>query len=367
MSQIIVALIAFAASFLMGLVIVSTQRHHGVLTMDGDHGVQKIHDTPTPRIGGVALLAGAVAAGVLLAPSAQSLWWTICLCAIPAFGSGVVEDITKRVGAKWRLIATVLAGLIFCLATDYHLERSDIPGLDYLLTFPAFGVVLSAILIGGVANALNIIDGVNGLASGTAIIILSGFSILAAQTGDGQIFAICLVMIGAIAGFFVLNFPSGRLFLGDAGAYGTGFALAVLGIALPLRNPELSPLIALLALSYPLIETAVSIYRRLRREGAHPGQADRLHLHSLVYRYRAKRLADALGRPNLRNPLTAVVLWSLTLVATVIMVLGAREPVVLLMGCALVFWIYLVLYRRVALLRPLRDVVFAGRRLVRDE
>jgi Na+-transporting NADH:ubiquinone oxidoreductase subunit NqrB len=77
-------------------------------------------------------------------------------------------------------------------------------------------------------------------------------------------------------------------------------------------------------------------------------------LHSLVYRYRAKRLADLLGRPNLRNSLTSVILWSLTLIATTIMVLGAHSPFVLLLGGAFVFWLYTLLYRRVALLGPLR-------------
>ena len=347
-------LIAFVASFFTALVIVKTQKFHGFLTQDGLAGVQKIHSTATPRIGGIALLLGVIVAGFFLTSEAQKLWWTICLCAVPAFGSGFIEDLTKKVGAKWRLLATVLAGLIFCLVTGYNLERADIPGLDFLLTYPAFGIALTAFTIGGVANSLNIIDGVNGLASGSAIIILSGFAVLAGESGDEAMLAICLIMIGAIAGFFVLNFPTGKIFFGDAGAYATGFVLAVIGIILPLRNPEFSPLIALLALSYPIIETMVSIYRRTRREGTHPGEADRLHLHSLVYRYRAKRLADLLGRPNLRNALTAVVLWSLTLVATTFMVLGAHSPFVLLLGGAFVFWLYTILYRRVALLSQLR-------------
>ncbi|KFE33415.1 family 4 glycosyl transferase [Thioclava atlantica] len=282
------------------------------------------------------------------------MWWTICLCAIPAFGSGAIEDVTKKVSAKWRLIATVVAGLIFSLVTGYRIDHADIPGLDYLLTFPAFGIALSAIAIGGIANSLNIIDGVNGLASGTAIIVFSAFGVLAAQSGDTTVFAICLLMIGSIAGFFVLNFPSGRLFYGDAGAYSTGFVLAVIGIVLPARNPEYSPLIAVLALAYPWIETLVSIRRRLKREGTHPGAADRLHLHSLVYRSRARSLAKSIGRPQMRNPLTSVLLWSLSLVAATITVLEPGSPGFLGAGVGVVFILYLLVYRRVALLSKLR-------------
>ncbi|OOY02801.1 glycosyl transferase family 4 [Thioclava sp. F28-4] len=358
MSQLIVASIAFAASFITGLVIISTQRHHGIFTLDGDHGVQKIHDAPTPRIGGLAMLLGACLAALMLPAEARRLWWMICLCALPAFLSGVIEDVTKKVSAKWRLVATVLAGLIFCLVSGYHIERADIPGLDFLLGYPAFGIALSVLAIGGIANSLNIIDGVNGLASGSAIIVLSCFAILAARSDDVALLAICLLMIGAIAGFFVLNFPAGKLFFGDAGAYTTGFVLAVIGIMLPARNPEYSPLIAVLALSYPWIETLVSIRRRAKRDGTNPGEADRLHLHSLVYRSRAKRMAMAIGMPRMRNPLTSILLWPLSLIACTITVIAPGDPLLLGCGVGVVFLIYLLIYRRVALLSRLRRALF---------
>ncbi|OWY05102.1 glycosyl transferase family 4 [Thioclava sp. F1Mire-8] len=353
---------AFLASFLMAALIVATKSFHGKLTLDGDHGIQKIHAAPTPRIGGFALLAGALVAGLTLDAQTQALWWTICLCASPAFGSGAIEDITKKVSAKWRLLATVCAGLIFCLVSGYHIERADIPGLDYLLRYPAFGIALSAIAIGGIANSLNIIDGVNGLASGSAIIVFSAFAVIAEQTNDGPILAICLLMIGSIAGFFVVNFPAGKLFYGDAGAYATGFVLAVIGIVLPARNPEISPLIAVLALAYPWIETVVSIRRRLKRDGTHPGAADRLHLHSLVYRSRAKRIAEALGHPEMRNPITSVVLWSLSLIACSITVISATSPASLGAGVGVVFVCYMLIYRRVALGSKLRRAMATARR-----
>ncbi|OOY27915.1 glycosyl transferase family 4 [Thioclava sp. L04-15] len=345
---------AFASSFLLSGLIVVSQKFHGRLTHDGSDGVQKIHDAPTPRIGGLAVLLGACIAAIMLPAEARRLWWMICLCALPAFLSGVIEDVTKRVSAKWRLVATVLAGLIFCLVSGYHIERADIPGLDFLLGYPAVGIALSVLAIGGIANSLNIIDGVNGLASGSAIIVLSCFAILAARSDDVALLAICLLMIGAIAGFFVLNFPAGKLFFGDAGAYTTGFVLAVIGIILPVRNPEYSPIIAVLALSYPWIETLVSIRRRAKRDGTTPGEADRLHLHSLVYRSRAKRIAEAIGMPRMRNPITSILLWPLSLIACTITVIAPGDPVVLGCGVGVVFLIYLLIYRRVALLSRLR-------------
>lgn len=342
---------AFAASLMTALAILYTQNIHGHLTLDGHVGVQKLHKQPTPRIGGVALVAGALVGGFSLPADAKDLWWPICLASLPALLFGLAEDLTKRVSVKARLLATICAGLLFSALTGYRITHVDIPGLDLLFSFWLPSILFTAFAIGGIANAINIIDGVNGLASGTSIIILAGLAIVAAQVGDTAILGICLVAIGALGGFFLLNFPMGRIFLGDAGAYSTGFALAVIAVALPERNAELSPLIGLLALSYPVTETLVSIHRRLRRAGTHPGQADRLHLHSLVYRSLALRLAQLLGVPHWRNALTGLLMMGFPLASAVGMVVFQSSSIGIVVCFVVLFCVYLVLYRRVALLK----------------
>jgi UDP-N-acetylmuramyl pentapeptide phosphotransferase/UDP-N-acetylglucosamine-1-phosphate transferase len=344
-------LLAFATSLLMAIVIVSTQRLHGHLTLDSHAGVQKLHKVPTPRIGGLALMGGCLAGGVSLPAEMQGLWWMIALSAAPAFAFGLIEDLTKCVGVKARLLATILAGLIFCILTGYQITRVDVPGLDWFLALWLPSLLFTAFAIGGVANAINIIDGVNGLASGTAIILLSGFAVVSWQVGDMEITGICLVSAGALAGFFLMNFPMGKIFLGDAGAYATGFILATISVALPARNPELSPLIGLLALSYPVTETMVSIHRRMKREGTHPGQPDRLHLHSLIYRSRALRLAQLLGVPHWRNAITGLFVMTLPLFSTFAMVLLANDSNATFLGIAVMAVLYIGIYRKVALLK----------------
>lgn len=347
---------SLVASVLTALVIVSTQHLHGRLTHDSHPGVQKLHKTPTPRVGGVAIFFGMLLGGLNLPAQAQSLWWMICLAALPAFGFGLLEDITKRVGVKTRLLATVCAGLIFSLLTGYQITRTDIPGLDFVFSFWLPSLLFTAFAIGGIANAINIIDGVNGLASGTSIIILSGFAVVAHQVGDLELLGVCLVAAGALGGFFLLNFPMGRIFLGDAGAYTTGFILAVIAIALPQRNPELSPLLGLLALSYPVTETMVSIHRRMVREGTHPGQADRLHLHSLIYRSKALRLAHMLGVPQMRNGLTGLIMMSMSLLSVAMMVVLKENTLGLVAGILVLTFVYILIYRKVALLSPFRQL-----------
>ncbi|VDS07865.1 Undecaprenyl-phosphate alpha-N-acetylglucosaminyl 1-phosphate transferase [Paracoccus haematequi] len=296
---------------------------------------------------------GAVVGGLILPAEAAALWWTICLSALPGFLTGFAEDVTKSVSVRTRLLATIVSGLIFCLVSGYTLGPPGLPGVDQLMGFWLVSLLITSFAMGGIANAINIIDGVNGLASGTAIIILSGFALIAWQVQDDAVLAICLLMIGAIAGFFLMNFPLGRIFFGDAGAYATGFVLAVIAVILPLRNTGLSPILGLLALAYPVIETMVSIHRRMIRQGTHPGQPDRLHLHSLVYRDFARRLARAIGAPQLRNPMTALVIWVLPLTSTALLVHFADSTPAIWLCLALLTLVYLAIYRRVAMLVPM--------------
>lgn len=350
MSYFGVLLLSLVASFIVALLLVMTRRLHGHLTLDNHAGIQKLHTTPTPRIGGLAMAAGLVVGGFALPPEAGTLWWLICLAAVPAFLSGLIEDLTKRVGVRTRLLATICSGLLMCLLTGHALVRTDIPLLDMATQYWPVAVLITAFAIGGIANAVNIIDGVNGLASGTALIILAGFAVIAWQTDDMAIFGACLVAAGAVTGFFLLNYPWGLLFFGDAGAYTAGFLLATIGVLLPARNPELSPAMGLLALSYPVIETIISIHRRMVREGTNPGQPDRLHLHSLVHRSLSRRMARAIGAPGLRNPMAATVVWVIPALAMGLAILAAENSLAAWVGIAVVAFVYILIYRRVALL-----------------
>lgn len=282
--MLLALLVAFLVSIGISAALVVTKRFYAHLGHEKHSGVQKIHMDTVPRIGGLAFAGGQIAGGLMLVPDLRALWIVVCLSSLPAFGAGLLEDVTNRVSPRWRLVATLFAGLIFCFATGYHLIDSDLPGLDWLLGFTWFAIPFTAIVIAGVANAFNIIDGVNGLCLGTAIIIFSGLALIAQQYGDMQILAICMISISVLVGIFLLNFPSGLIFMGDGGAYVVGMLVVVTALMLPLRHPEISPLMGLLGLAYPILEMLISIHRRLVRKNSHPGQPDRLHLHSLIFR-----------------------------------------------------------------------------------
>lgn len=345
------ALIAAAtASFLTVAILRLTQRLHGRLTLDSAAGVQKLHRRPTLRVGGLGVAMGAGLGAMALRDEAAALAAPVLLAALPAFAAGLAEDLTKRAGIAARLAATLAAGLVFVLLTGTGLGPPGLPGLDAVLGWAPLSALAAVVAVGGMANALNLTDGVNGLAAGSAIVILGGLALLAGQAGDAALARVCLMLCGALAGFFVMNFPGGHIFLGDGGAYGTGAVLAALALLLPARNPEMSSLTGLMALAYPVTETLVSIQRRLARRGRNPGRADRLHLHSLVHRGPARRLARRLGRPGLQNGLSAVLIWPLPLASVLLALASGGDALRGLAGGALVGGLYLAAWRRVALL-----------------
>ena len=355
MTILVLFINAFLASLAVAVILIATQHLHGRFSQDSQAGVQKIHTHAVPRIGGLALAGGQIAGGLTLTPDLSGLWLIVWLSCLPAFVFGFVEDITKRVGAKWRLMATLCGGSVFCVASGYHLTHADLPGLDWLLTFAWFAIPFTAIVIAGIANAFNIIDGVNGLSLGTAMIVFAGLAVVAAQYGDVSILVICVISLGALAGLLLVNFPFGLIFLGDAGAYAIGTAVVVTAMMLPLRHPDISPLMGLLGLSYPITEMLVSIWRRMTRKNSHPAQPDRLHLHSLIHRDLARRVACTIKAPRLRNPVAAALIWPLPLLAVTLMVLFHETSAALLAGVAVIVVIYLYVYRRVAHLKPARS------------
>jgi UDP-GlcNAc:undecaprenyl-phosphate GlcNAc-1-phosphate transferase len=159
---------------------------------------------------------------------------------------------------------------------------------------------------------------------------------------------VAAVLAGSVAGFLVVNFPGGRIFLGDGGAYLVGLLLAVLSVMLVQRNSEVSPWFPLVLLAFPIWETLFSMYRR-RMRGQSPGQADALHLHTLVYR-RVARWKGFGARPQdyvLRNSIASVMLWPLPVLCWAAAVTFWHETL-WLQGAAAVFAaLYVWLYRRI--------------------
>lgn len=354
-----VTLIAIATAFLVCLLIVRLERWHAWFSHDQTQtGPQKFHATPTPRIGGLAL-AAALAASIV---AMNTLGWLrstavegltlLAMAAIPAFAGGFGEDITKRVGVLARLMLTISGGVMASLLVGATLDRVDVPGFDtLLLQWPIFAIAFTAFAVGGVANAVNIIDGYNGLVGGYAILVLAALGFVAMQVGDPVVLTASLSMAGALLGFLVWNYPKGRIFLGDGGAYLLGFWLAELSVLLVARNPEVSPWFPMALLAYPVFETFFSIYRRKLVRGKSAGHPDALHLHQLIY-LRLARVSVRSREPRhrtRRNSAVAKYVWAGNapfILATLVLWRNTQALIALvLVFCGAYLWLYLRLVR----------------------
>src|SRR5882724_11703731 len=251
------------ASFLLAEVLVLTAGRHGRFSMDAPGAIQKFHSHPTPRIGGIGIYLALLAASRLVPdPDAGRMLATILLAGIPALLVGLLEDLTKQFSVLARLLATMASGALACWISGISLNHLDVPLFDTLLGLAPVAVLFTAFSVGGVANAINIIDGFNGLASGTATICLLALASIAAIVGDTPLALTAVIMAAAVTGFWLVNFPWGKLFLGDGGAYFAGFVLAWLAVLLPMRNTSVSPWTSFLVCAYPIIEAVYSIVRR---------------------------------------------------------------------------------------------------------
>jgi len=342
--------IVFCVTVVTCLVIVMTQHWHGHVSVDSTFGVQKVHVGPTTRIGGVAVAAGLLAGYALSAPAVRSLLGVALLAAIPAFAAGTLEDLTKKVSVLPRLLATMVSGLIVCWLTGTAMQNTGVPPLDWLLGYFPVAMLFTAFAVGGVANAINIIDGFNGLASGAVAIMLGAFGLIALHVGDVPLSTVCYLLISIMLGFGALNWPMGYLFLGDGGAYLVGFLLAWVAVLLPMRNHGLTAWVSLLVCAYPVLEVAFSYRRKTVRVGHHPGQPDRVHLHMLIYRRVSRQLLPN-ASTRLQNGLTSPFCWLMTALPASLAVVFADNNAKLAACCVAFAIIYALVYHRLTRFR----------------
>lgn len=339
---------AALASFVVCGLILFTRRWHDRFTVDGSEGVQKMHTEPTPRIGGLGLMAG-VLIGWLVDESdptiarADSLLGWMLIASLPAFVFGFLEDITKRVSVRSRLLATMASGVLAYFLCDCGITRLDLPWVDSILVWPPISIIFTAFAVAGVANAYNIIDGFNGLTAAAMVVALVALAAIAFKVGDSQLVYYALVYIGAIISFMAWNYPLGRIFLGDGGAYAMGFLIAWLAVMLPARHPEISPWASLMACGYPVMETIYSMLRR-KLTKRHSGEPDALHLHSLVKKVIIRPRFQQF-RAVIRNAMVMITLLPFIALVAVTGVVFYRDTGVLMAAFAGYFVLYVLSHR----------------------
>ncbi len=235
---------------------------------------RKLHLTPMPMLGGIAIYLG-VMASVMLTAQRQSytqlLGVVLGATVVTLFG---LWDDRVELSPTVKLLGQMLAAAIV-VATGTQTHLFTIPALDYALT---------ALWIVGVCNAINFQDNMDGLAAGLATVASGFFLLLAILEGLGLVAGLAAALMGASIGFLYYNFNPASLFMGDAGSMLLGFMLSVLGISLtfPGRPLGVTWMIPIIILGVPIFDTTLVVISRLRR-GKHPYEGGKDHTsHRLV-------------------------------------------------------------------------------------
>lgn len=334
---------------------------------DISNGIQKFHVRPTSRLGGVAIASGLLASWLLSLVSPQNVtfsefqtytFWFL-LAALPVWLAGLAEDLTHRVGPTIRLVMATLSAAWLFSSLGVGVFRTDVFPIDMLLSIPGGPLCVTLLVVAGFTHSVNIVDGFHGLACGLISITLCALSFMSWQVGDTLMVQMCLTSLFVLLGFFVFNWPSGAIFLGDAGAYLIGFWVVELGILIAMRNPGISPMAPVVAGLLPFIETLFSMYRRKFVRDHPVNHPDALHLHTLIYRrvLSSPGSVNSLEKKNKLNSRVALFFWLpaafFSLLSCIYLQSTSIQLSLMLAYLAMYVWLYkrLIQFRQPAFLK----------------
>jgi len=278
---------------------------HRILRRKDTSAVQGMHSTPTPRTGGVALGAGILVGYFIVPEPVREIYLPFAISLLPIFVIGFAEDMGHQARPIWRLLTTALSSAVAVILLGDWITHVGLPGVDSLISHAPVGIIFTVVIASGVTHSFNLIDGLNGLCAGTGILAALGLATISHFSDLPVLATVCMILTIALVGFLIFNFPWGKIFLGDSGAYMLGHCLVWCAIVLMAWAPDVAPWAVFLVFFWPIADMLFAIYRRLKKRKP-IGQPDRLHFHQLTLRMLELRFLGRNSR-HLTNPLATLV------------------------------------------------------------
>ncbi|KHF39603.1 glycosyltransferase family 4 protein [Halalkalibacter okhensis] len=240
---------------------------------------RKVHQKVMPRLGGLAIYIGFLIGFVILQPDSPYVI-PIIIGSFIIILTGVLDDLME-LSAKWKLAGQIIAAVVVILG-DVRVEYINLP-FNGELHLGWFSIPLTLLWIIGVTNAINLIDGLDGLAAGVSSIVLITISSLAIFMGDVFVASLGVMLLGSTLGFLIFNFNPAKIFMGDTGALFLGYMISVIAL-LGFKNVTVfSLIIPVIILAVPISDTLFAIVRRFVNK--QPLSApDKSHLHHCLLR-----------------------------------------------------------------------------------
>lgn len=279
-------MIISAVLFIIGLFVVlwttpplirwATQRNH----LDHPDQFRKSHSNAVPRIGGIPIYLVFSLACLFIIwyhPEKRSDWFIIFLCNSLLFFVGIWDDF-RPLGAKVKLLAQVsVATLAFFLGLQIDLISYPLGGVSFSLG--SWSIFFTVLWLISVPNLINLIDGIDGLASGLGLFLFLTLGFVGWSAGQLEVAWVCFSLAGALLGFLCFNFPPAKIFLGDGGAYLIGLIVATVSLSSANKGAIMATLlVTIIALGLPIMDTTFAILRRVIR-GFPIFKADSDHIH----------------------------------------------------------------------------------------
>jgi UDP-GlcNAc:undecaprenyl-phosphate/decaprenyl-phosphate GlcNAc-1-phosphate transferase len=240
---------------------------------------RKVHSKTMPRMGGLAIYIGFIIGFILLRPEDPDAI-PILLGSVIIILTGIADDIWE-LSARWKLVGQLAAAFIVVLG-GVQIEFINLP-FGGQVEFGTFSIPITILWIIGITNAINLIDGLDGLAAGVSSIGIATISFMAMLMGDVFVMSIALIVLCSTIGFLFFNFHPAKIFMGDTGALFLGYIISVLAL-LGFKNVTMiSLIIPLIILGVPISDTFFAIIRRIinKQPLAAP---DKSHLHHCLLR-----------------------------------------------------------------------------------
>lgn len=274
LDRVIVGLIAFLATILITpLAIIFAKKHNFVDIPDK----RKIHKSPTPRIGGIGIASGIFAGMIVTGILTRMTWvfWSLIPFGIITI-MGFIDDV-KGLSFKWKFLIQIIASILAIVLVGTNIDHINNP-FGGSINFGIFGPILTIIWLVGVTNAINLTDGLDGLAAGISAI--SAFTIaITASRVDVTATLVAISIFASAVAFLRYNFHPAKTFMGDTGSQLLGFSLALIAIkGASLSASTLSLAVPLLALGFPILDTVYAFARRILG-GRNPFLPDKMHIH----------------------------------------------------------------------------------------
>jgi len=237
---------------------------------------RKVHSTKVPRIGGLAIFFGVLVTVAIYFTEFQQ-YKGIFIGMIIIVIVGLIDD-TLGLEPRLKLLGQIVAAVAAMSLSGVNITSlGGVVGSHFSLGI--LSLPLTLVWIVGITNAINLSDGLDGLASGISLIAFTSFGFLAYQREDMVMVAICLALIGSILGFLKYNTHPAEIFMGDSGSLFLGYSLGTLSLVGNFKSLTTVTLITpVLVLLVPISDTVWAIIRRLR-EGRSPFSADKMHFH----------------------------------------------------------------------------------------